>query len=130
VPKRIPKEPQPLKDLPKADQAKLEWVKEIKGLLSNLNKDTNLFMKWKVKGQSLAKDKSSCVTKELLAAIEGGFKQLQLQGEAISEVLVLGSSVGSNDFSPKVYDKQVQQAKQVLASMADLRSKGLRIIGK
>lgn len=131
VPKKLPKpNTNPPKQISTQEQAKLDWVKETKGLLNNIQKDTNIFLGLKIKGPHLLSDKTSGVTKELLSAIEGGFKDLQAQGEIISEVVVMGSSVDYTTFNPKTYAKQVNQATQVHKSLADLKAKAVRIIGK
>ena len=80
VPKKLPKPNTTPKEISEQEQTKIDWVKETKGLANNIQKDTNLFMSWKFKGHSLLGDKQSGVTKELMAAIENGLKQLQAQG--------------------------------------------------
>jgi hypothetical protein len=130
VPKKLPKPNTNPKEITEQEQIKIDWLKDTKALSNNIQKDTNLFMSWKFKGHSLLGDKQSGVTKELMVAIENGFKQLQSQGEAISEILIMGSSMDYKAFNPKTYAKGVAGAQAVLQSLADLKSRGLRIIGK
>jgi hypothetical protein len=130
VPKKLPKPNTTPKEISDEEKAKLDWVKEIKSLSHTIQKDTNLFLSWKFKGSSLLGDKQSGVTKELMMAIENGIKQLQAQGEAVSEVLVLGSSMDYKAFNPKTYAKAVAGAQAVLKSLGELKSRGIRIIGK
>lgn len=130
VPKKLPKATTTPKEISEQEQIKVDWVKDTKSLSNNIQKDTNLFMSWKFKGQTLLSDKQSGVTKELMTAIENGLKQLQTQGEAISEILIMGSSMDYKAFNPKTYAKGVAGAKAALESLADLKSRGIRIIGK
>jgi hypothetical protein len=125
VPKKLPKPNTNPKEITEAEQIKIDWVKDTKTLANTIQKDSNLF-----KGQTHLGDKQSGVTKELMNAIENGFKQLQSQGEAISEILIMGSSMDYKAFNPKTYAKGVAAAQAALQSLADLKSRGIRIIGK
>ena len=119
-----------LQDMTPEEQAKHEWLKEIRILQNMLTKDTNTFMQLKFKGQHLLGDKQSGVTKELLHAMETGFKNLQAQSESIHEVFVLGSSKDAKDFNSEEYSKKLETAKEVLSTLSELKARGQRIIGK
>lgn len=117
-------------ELSPEEQAKQDWVKEVKILQNMCTKDIGLFTHLKIKGQKMVGDKQSGVTKELLLAVENGIKAMQEQGEALYEVFMDGSSKAPNIFKAKDYTKQLDNAKKLFESLADIKSKGQRIIGK
>ena len=112
------------------EQVKHEWCKEVRILQGMINKDIASFTHLKIKGQKLVGDKQSGVTKELLQSVEGGLKSLQEQGESIYEVLMEGSSIDPLVFNRDQFIKQVEKAKKIVNSLADIKSRGQRIIGK
>jgi hypothetical protein len=131
VQKRLPKPNQnPPKELTGKEKVYKDWVKDVKGLQANLQKDMHLFLSWKIRGATLVSDKQSGVTKELYDAISNGFLQVQSQVQSISEVLVKVLDKTFDTFNPKDFTKNVEAAKDVQKALADLKAKGLRIIGK
>lgn len=131
VNKRLPKPNQnPPKEITPKEQVYKDWVKDVKSLQATLQKDLHLFLSWKIKGATLVSDKQSGVTKELYDAISNGFLQNQSQVQIISEVLVKGLDKTFDTFNPKDFSKSVEAAKGVQKALADLKAKGLRIIGK
>ena len=62
--------PKTLPEMTPEEQAKHEWLKEIRILQNMLTRDTSTFMQLKFKGQHLLGNKQSGVTKELLHAME------------------------------------------------------------
>jgi hypothetical protein len=130
VTKKQLRPPPPPKEISAKEQIKIDWVKDVRILANIIQRDNNLFKSFKFKGGALVHDKQSGVTKELMGAIEAGTKQIQAQGEIISEVLVMGTLVHYNEFDPQIYANKVDKAKQVMVSLLDLKGKGLRIIGK
>ena len=122
--------PKTLPEMTPEEQAKHEWLKEIRILHNMITRDINTFMQLKFKGQHLLGDKQSGVTEELLHAMETGLKNLQAQSESIHEVFVLGSSQDAKDFNSEEYTKKLDPAKEVLTSLSDLKARGQRIIGK
>ena len=130
VPKKLPKVPPKDVEITLEEKVKLNWLKEVKSLNNNICKDSNLFLNMKFKGGKLLGDMQSGVTKELISAIENGLRQLQSQGENLSEILVLGTSEPCQTFNPQNYANKVDQAKQVQQSLLELKSRVVRIIGK
>ena len=126
----MPKVPPKDVEITLEEKVKLNWIKEVKSLNNNICKDSNLFLNMKFKGGKLLGDMQSGVTKELISAIENGLRQLQSQGENLSEILVLGTSEPCQTFNPQNYANKVDQAKQVQQSLLELKSRVLRIIGK
>ena len=119
-----------LQDMTPEEQAKHEWLKEIRILQNMLTKDTNTFMQLKFKGQHLLGDKQAGVTKELLHAMETGFKNLQAQSESIHEVFVLGAFKHAKDFNSEEYSKKLETVKEVLTTLGEVKATCQRIIGK
>ena len=64
-----------LPEMTPEEQAKHEWLKEIRILQNMIYSDINTFMQLKFKGQHLLGDKQSGVTKELLHAMETGLEE-------------------------------------------------------
>ena len=107
----MPKVPPKDVEITLEEKVKLNWIKEVKSLNNNICKDSNLFLNMKFKGGKLLGDMQSGVTKELISAIENGLRQLQSQGENLSEILVLGTSEPCQTFNPQNYANKVDQAK-------------------
>ena len=126
----MPKVPPKDVDITLEEKVKLNWIKEVKSLNNNICKDSNLFLNMKFKGGKLLGDMQSGVTKELISAFENGLRQLQSQGENLSEILVLGAPEPCQTFNPQNYANKVDQAKQVQQSLLELKSRVVRIIGK
>ena len=84
----------------------------------------------KIKGHKMISDKQSGVTKELLGALENGIKSLHDQGEVLYEILIDGTSKPADTLDITKYSKKMEQAKNLLSSLAEIKIKGNRIIGK
>jgi hypothetical protein len=105
-------------------------VKEVKILQNMCAKDIGIFTHLKIKGAKMVGDKSSGVTKELLMGVETGIKSMQEMGESIYAVLMDGTSRDPNIFKASDYTMQMDKAKNLFMSLADVKAKGQRIIGK
>ena len=130
APKRHKPNQPKLVELTPKEQVKQEWVKEVKILQNMCAKDIGIFTHLKIKGAKMVGDKSSGVTKELLMGVETGIKSMQEMGESIYAVLMDGTSRDPNIFKASDYTMQVDKAKNLFMSLADLKAKGQRIIGK
>lgn len=129
--KRVkPNPPKPAQALSPAEIAKQDWIKEVKIMQSNCTRDMNVLTMLKIKGQKMISDKQSGVTKELLNALENGIKSLHDQGEVLYEILIDGSSLPADTLDITKYAKKMEQAKKIFTSLADIKTKGNRIIGK
>ena len=112
------------------EQVKQECAKEVKILQNMCVKDIGIFTHLKSKGAKMVGNKSSGVTKELLMGVETGIKSMQEMGESIYAVLMDGTSRDPNIFKASDYTMQVDKAKNLFMSLADLKAKVQRIIGK
>jgi len=125
-----PNTPKPPTLLSPEEIAKQDWIKEVKILQNTCTRDMNALTHLKIKGHKMISDKQSGVTKELLGALENGIKSLHDQGEVLYEILIDGSSKPADTLDITKYSKKMEQAKNLLSSLAEIKTKGNRIIGK
>jgi hypothetical protein len=62
--------------------------------------------------------------------LENGIKSLHDQGEVLYEILIDGSSKPADTLDITKYSKKMEHAKNLLSSLAEIKTKGNRIIGK
>lgn len=122
------------RELPEADQPKAEWLKETRAVQQAVNRDMSCFINLKIKGESLVNDKTSGVTPDLLKALEKAYKDLLCCNESVTRLVAEGSMAEASTF---VKDKakcpwcvKVQGIKKVYLDLADLKQRGLRIMGR
>ena len=125
-----PNTPKPPTTLSPEEIAKQDWIKEVKILQNTCTRDMNALTHLKIKGHKMISDKQSGVTKELLGALENGIKSLHDQGEVLYEILIDGTSKPADTLDITKYSKKMEQAKNLLSSLAEIKTKGNRIIGK
>jgi hypothetical protein len=124
--KQLPPKPADDQEPPEV-KAKIAWIKEVTTMQRNLDMDSKVIMKLKIKGKCMDK---SMLTPGLMDQLNATHLSILEAHQDITEVLVNASSIDAGDFNGDEFEAKVEECKNVWEKAMEVKSLGIKLIGK